>query len=71
MIQGLALQLGQIAEKGLVSGEAPSRESAAAEDPVAEASEEPAAERLTRSRAEEAAERTTDDEIRTRKRSSD
>jgi len=35
MIQGLALQLGQIAEKGLVSGEAP-----AAEEPKAE--EEPA-----------------------------
>jgi large subunit ribosomal protein L10 len=33
MIQGLALQLGQIAEKGLVSGEAP-----AAEEPSAEAS---------------------------------
>jgi large subunit ribosomal protein L10 len=41
MIQGLALQLGQIAEKGLVSGEAP-----AAEEPSAEASpaEEPPAE---------------------------
>lgn len=38
MIQGLALQLGQIAEKGLVSGEAP----AAAEEPKAE--EAPAAE---------------------------
>jgi large subunit ribosomal protein L10 len=33
MIQGLALQLGQIAEKGLVSGEAPA---AAAEEPPAE-----------------------------------
>jgi large subunit ribosomal protein L10 len=40
MIQGLALQLGQIAEKGLVSGEAPAP---AAEEPNAEA-EEPAAE---------------------------
>ncbi|HSS42199.1 MAG TPA: 50S ribosomal protein L10 [Solirubrobacterales bacterium] len=40
MIQGLALQLGQIAEKGLVSGEAPAP---AAEEPKAEA-EEPAAE---------------------------
>src|SRR5690348_3084711 len=39
MIQGLALQLGQIAEQGLVSGEAP----APAEEPKAEA-EEPAAE---------------------------
>ena len=34
MIQGLALQLGQIAEKGLVSGEAP------AEEPTAEKAEE-------------------------------
>ena len=41
MIQGLALQLGQIAEKGLVSGEAP-----AAEEPQAEeTSEEPEAEK--------------------------
>ncbi len=37
MIQGLALQLGQIAEKGLVTGEAP-----AAEPEVAPAEEEPA-----------------------------
>jgi large subunit ribosomal protein L10 len=36
MIQGLALQLGQIAEKGLVSGEAPAP---AAEEPKAEAEE--------------------------------
>jgi large subunit ribosomal protein L10 len=35
MIQGLALQLGQIAEKGLVSGEAPAAE-APAEEPKAE-----------------------------------
>jgi large subunit ribosomal protein L10 len=42
MIQGLALQLGQIAEKGLVSGEAPAEEKAA-EEPVAEP-EEPEAE---------------------------
>jgi len=42
MIQGLALQLGQIAEKGLVSGEAPAQEKAA-EEPVAEP-EEPEAE---------------------------
>ena len=40
MIQGLALQLGQIAEKGLVSGEAPA--AAPAEEP--EAAEEPKAE---------------------------
>src|SRR6187397_244852 len=37
MIQGLALQLGQIAEKGLVSGEAPAAE---AEEPQAEKAEE-------------------------------
>jgi large subunit ribosomal protein L10 len=36
MIQGLALQLGQIAEKGLVTGEAPAAESAA-DAPVEEA----------------------------------
>jgi large subunit ribosomal protein L10 len=45
MIQGLALQLGQIAEKGLVTGESPA-EPAPAEEPAAEepAAEEPAAE---------------------------
>ena len=39
MIQGLALQLGQIAEKGLVTGEAPAeapKEEASAEEPKAE-----------------------------------
>src|SRR6478752_2761363 len=36
MIQGLALQLGQIAEKGLVTGEAPAPEPAAGEEPAAE-----------------------------------
>jgi len=36
MIQGLALQLGQIAEKGLVSGEAPKAEKKPAEDSPAE-----------------------------------
>src|SRR5215203_5253674 len=36
MIQGLALQLGQIAEKGLVTGEAPAEEAPAAEDSPAE-----------------------------------
>jgi large subunit ribosomal protein L10 len=46
MIQGLALQLGQIAEKGLVSGEAPAAaeeapaEEAPAEEPQAEAPDE-------------------------------
>jgi large subunit ribosomal protein L10 len=45
MIQGLALQLGQIAEQGLVSGEAPpATEEPKAEEPAAEAAEEPAAE---------------------------
>jgi large subunit ribosomal protein L10 len=43
MIQGLALQLGQIAEQGLVSGEAPAADEApAAEEPKAEAEEAPA-----------------------------
>jgi large subunit ribosomal protein L10 len=49
MIQGLALQLGQIAEKGLVSGEAPAAEEpkaeeAPAEEPKAEAEDAPAEE---------------------------
>lgn len=52
MIQGLALQLGQIAEKGLVSGEAPAAQEAPAaeteevpaEEPKAEAEEAPAEE---------------------------
>jgi large subunit ribosomal protein L10 len=52
MIQGLALQLGQIAEKGLVSGEALAPEAAEtstedeapAEEPAAEAEEAPEAE---------------------------
>lgn len=51
LIQGLALQLGQIAEKGLVSGEAPAAEpeapaaeEAPAEEPAAEAEEAPEAE---------------------------
>lgn len=44
MIQGLALQLGQIAEKGLVSGEAPAAEEVPAEEPKAEAEEAPAEE---------------------------
>jgi large subunit ribosomal protein L10 len=50
MIQGLAIQLGQIAEQGLVSGEAP-----AAEEPkAAETSEEPEAEKAEEAPAEEA-----------------
>jgi large subunit ribosomal protein L10 len=45
MIQGLALQLGQIAEKGLVTGEAPAAEAAApAEEAPAAEAEVPATE---------------------------
>jgi large subunit ribosomal protein L10 len=51
MIQGLALQLGQIAEKGLVTGEAPA-EAAPAEEPKAE--EEPAEEAEVEKPAEDA-----------------
>ncbi|HSS32540.1 MAG TPA: 50S ribosomal protein L10 [Solirubrobacterales bacterium] len=51
MIQGLALQLGQIAEKGLVSGEAPAAPTTEAEAPAeeaaAEAEESPEAEAET------------------------
>jgi large subunit ribosomal protein L10 len=56
MIQGLALQLGQIAEKGLVSGEAPASEEApSTEEPKAEeTSEEPEAEKAEDAPAEEA-----------------
>jgi large subunit ribosomal protein L10 len=49
MIQGLAIQLGQIAEKGLVSGEAP-----AAEPKAEETSEEPEAEKAEEAPVEEA-----------------
>jgi large subunit ribosomal protein L10 len=56
MVQGLALQLGQIAEKGLVTGEAP----AAADQPAAEAeAEEPAVE--AEEKAEEAADEGADE----------
>jgi large subunit ribosomal protein L10 len=61
MIQGLALQLGQIAEKGLVSGEAPAeapKAEEAAEEPEAEkaeeAAEEPEAEKAEEAPVEEA-----------------
>jgi len=40
MIQGLALQLGQIAEKGLVSGDAPAGPAAEAEEKAEEAADE-------------------------------
>jgi large subunit ribosomal protein L10 len=42
LIAGLAIQLQQIAEQGLVGGEAPAREEPAAEEPAAEAEETPA-----------------------------
>ncbi len=67
MIQGLALQLGQIAEKGLVTGEAPAAEAAgpadeaeeASQDEASEAGDQPAAE----AKAEEpAAEEAADDD---------
>jgi large subunit ribosomal protein L10 len=68
MIQGLALQLGQIAEKGLVSGEAPAEAPAAPaeEAPAAEAetepaAEEPAADEAKAEEAEPAAEEAADD----------
>jgi large subunit ribosomal protein L10 len=60
MIQGLALQLGQIAEKGLVTGEAPAAEPAADEAPATEepkaeeTSEEPEAEKAEDAPTEEA-----------------
>jgi large subunit ribosomal protein L10 len=52
MIQGLALQLGQIAEKGLVSGEAPAEEKAE-EEPAAEAEEAPAEEPAAEEKTDE------------------
>lgn len=58
MIQGLALQLGQIAEQGLVSGEAPAVEEPAAEEPKAEVEEAPAEEE----KAEEAEEAPVEEE---------
>ena len=62
MIQGLALQLGQIAEQGLVSGEAPAPEPAA-EEPKAEAEEAPAEdEKAEEAPAAEASDDTTSDE---------
>jgi large subunit ribosomal protein L10 len=41
LIAGLALQLGQIAEQGLVSGEAPAAEEAPPEEPAAESEQTP------------------------------
>ncbi len=64
MIQGLASQLGQIADQGLVSGEAPKEEAAPAEEPQAdeapaeeakaeEAADEPVAEETSKQEEEE------------------
>jgi large subunit ribosomal protein L10 len=68
LIQGLALQLGQIAEKGLVTGEAPAAEepkaeepAAAEEAPAAEAEEPAAAEAKADEAADEAADETSED----------
>jgi large subunit ribosomal protein L10 len=58
MIQGLALQLGQIAEKGLVTGEAPAAE-APAEEPKAETEEASAEDE----KAEEPAEKAEDADV--------
>jgi large subunit ribosomal protein L10 len=52
MIQGLASQLGQIADKGLVTGEAPAEESPPAEEPKAE--EKPADDAPAEESAEDA-----------------
>jgi large subunit ribosomal protein L10 len=54
LIQGLALQLGQIAEQGLVSGEAPAAEAKAEEPAPVEAVEAPADEPAAEDTAEEA-----------------
>jgi large subunit ribosomal protein L10 len=69
MIQGLALQLGQIAEQGLVSGEAPAAEAAGPvaeeteEPPAAEAeAEEPEAEEKAEEAADEGADETSKEE---------
>jgi large subunit ribosomal protein L10 len=65
MIQGLALQLGQIAEQGLVTGEAPSDSAAGPveeeEPPKDEAPAEPEAD-ADKAEAEPAAEEAADDE---------
>jgi large subunit ribosomal protein L10 len=63
MIQGLALQLGQIAEQGLVSGEAPAAAEAPTEEPQVEAEEAPAEdEKAEEAPAAEAPDDTTSDE---------
>ena len=64
MIQGLALQLGQIAEKGLVSGEAPAAAEAPAEEAPTEASSgnEPPADQAEAPEEEPEAKAETSDE---------
>lgn len=61
MIQGLAIQLGQIAEKGLVSGEAPTEAPKAEEAPEQPEPEAPAAEEAPEEEPEAKAE-TSDEE---------
>jgi large subunit ribosomal protein L10 len=56
LIAGIAIQLGQIAEQGLVSGSAPEAEAAPAPEPEAEAAAEPEAEAAAEPEAEAAAE---------------
>ena len=63
LLAGLAQQLGQVAEQGLVSGEAPAAE-AEAEEPAAEAAEvtdEPEAEAETTSESEDEADQTPEE----------
>jgi large subunit ribosomal protein L10 len=64
MIQGLALQLGQMAEKGLVSGEAPAAKEAPPAEPAAEEepAEEPKAEETPEAEAEGSDETSETDE---------
>jgi large subunit ribosomal protein L10 len=56
LIAGLAIQLQQVAEQGLVSGEAPAPEAEAAAEPEAEAAPEPEAEAAPEPEAEPEAE---------------
>jgi large subunit ribosomal protein L10 len=61
MIQGLALQLGQIAEQGLVTGEAPPAEETPAEEEAPPAEEPPAQEEAPAEEEAPAAEESTPD----------
>jgi large subunit ribosomal protein L10 len=62
MIQGLALQLGQIAEKGLVTGEAPTDSAAGEEAPAAEDEEPEAASETAEAEGEESSETSKEEE---------